>query len=174
MAQLPGPVDGSADSRVALMFRFNWLLDRGVIEEASEVLAKIVQLELPDTYRAAWWLEAAWFEARFRNDAIAARRWMEAVPSRYKTGVERCSVYKAEAAVALLEERWDDFATALGRALHTCDKIADLGIANATREDLHKLEAKARQLKPAASGARMSQEGIENEGRSPRGDLRIS
>ena len=174
MEQLPGPFDGTPDSGVALMFRFNWLLDRGQIDEAGAVLWTIGGLDLTDQCRATWWLEAAWFEARYRKDAIAAHSWMDSVPNHYKSRVEQCSVHKAEAAIALLEERWDDFAAALGQALHACEAIADLGIANATREDLYKLEAEACQLKPAASSARISQEEIENEGRSPSGDLRIS
>ena len=130
--------DESPDGRLAQLFRFNWLLDSGRVEEAGPVLAAILSRPMPEPSRATWWLEAAWVEARYRRDIVAAHRWYDPVPTRYRAGVNRCSALKAQAAIAFLEQRWADADAAIEEALKSCD-ISDLGVAIATREDLVRL-----------------------------------
>ena len=131
------PEDRSGDARSAQILRFNWLLDSGRVEEAGKELASILSWPMPEQLRATWWLEAAWVEARFRSDAIAARRWYDSVPTRCLAGANRCAAFKAHAAIAFVEQHWDDADAAIEEALKSGDS-SDLGIANTTRDDLRR------------------------------------
>ena len=46
------------------------------------------------------------------------------------------ALLKAQAALAVLEGRWEDADTAIAGALQECEKLTDAGIANAIRDDL--------------------------------------
>ena len=141
LSKIEGPADGSPDALSAQGCRYNWLLDTGQVEEAGKVLHLILSLDLHDVARAGWWLEAAWFEARFRSDSSNARAYFAGVPVELKGGANQCELYKAQAAIAFLEQRWDDLDAALEAALKGCEAMDELGMARANRDDLIKLKA---------------------------------
>jgi hypothetical protein len=137
--RLPGPLDGSPDAILAQTIRYNFLLDSGRIDEADKVLEWLVSQSSTGEARAIWLLEAPWFQAKFRGDLPAAHQWMDVAPTRVKTHNGRCALWKARAAIALLEQRWTDAQTAAEQALEACDEMTDTGITRVIREELNEL-----------------------------------
>jgi hypothetical protein len=137
--RLPGPLDGSPDAILAQTIRYNFLLDSGRIDEADKVLEWLVAQRLTGEARAIWLLQAPWFQAKFRGDLPAAHQWMDVAPTWVKTHSGRCALWKARAAIALLEQRWTDAQTAAEQALEACDEMTDTGITRIIREELNEL-----------------------------------
>ena len=76
MERLSGPADGSPDGRAAQALRYNWLIDSRRLDEAEAALQEVLSQELPNETAGIWYLEAAWFEAKYRGDLEEARRWL--------------------------------------------------------------------------------------------------
>jgi hypothetical protein len=142
--------DGSIEDLSAARHCYNCAVDSGRIEEAGELLAEIVEgrQQLPDERRPVWLCEAAWFEAAFRQDAAAARKWMEHPENR----VSRASAgarLKAQAAIAALEGRFGEAEKLAQQALRELDRGPDLGMVRSIRETL--VRVTARPPDPAAA-----------------------
>src|SRR5207245_7799707 len=88
----------------------------------------------PETERRTWRLQAAWFAAFFRNDAITARKWFDAGRKGAASG--DCHFSMAAAALAFVENRWADTTRLAANALEECDRVADRGDAKAIRDAL--------------------------------------
>jgi hypothetical protein len=86
-------------------------------------------------------VEAAYFEARHRQDAAAARQWLNQAP---KDGVEPQTYLRAEAAVLLAEGRYREAAVIATAALVVLPKSADPGGAIAEKEWLESILAESR------------------------------
>ncbi len=131
--------DESHDGISAQSYRYTWLLDTGQTEQASEALSWIMARTLPEEVRPIFWLEAGWFQAKFRNDPVAARRWMESVQRRRNTPEEECSYWKFEATLALVEKRWADADEAARKGLRQCPRLANAGVAAAIRGEFERV-----------------------------------
>lgn len=116
--------------------QYNWLIDTGQIEKAGQLLAVIVENEMPPPSQAIWQLQMAWFKAFYQRDLEAACDWSGRVSLLLKFPEFRCARLKTDAAIALLEERWHDAQTAARGALQLCDELADPGVAVVIREKL--------------------------------------
>ena len=140
--RLPGPLDGSPDSWLAQLFRYNWLIDNARLDEADDTLMWLLREPLPPPLKQNLQLQASWFEARFRGSLAAARHWMDASPIR-KTSDDNycCTLARAKAGIAFLEGRWTDAQTAAAEALHHADRIADAGSVKLIRENLIQFES---------------------------------
>lgn len=135
--------DESLEDLSAASHCYNCAVDSGRIEEAAAILTGIVERrrQLPDERRPIWLCEAAWFEAAFRKDAAAARKWMEHPenrPSRASAGAR----LKAQAASAALEGRFEDAEKLAQQALRELDRNPDLGVAKSIRETLARVTAR--------------------------------
>ena len=138
---LPGPLDGSPDSWMAQLLRYNWLIDRGQVAEAGAVLQSILNDNLPPQLKETLQLQASWFQARFRANLPEARRWMDLSPIRKRREAGyRCTLLRAQAAIAFLEQRWTDAATAAAEALRQRTRLDDAGAAKVISEGIIRLQ----------------------------------
>ena len=94
-------------------------------------------------------LQAAWFAACFRDDAITARKWFDAGRERAASSGDY-NLVMAEAALAFVEKRWDDTMRLVPEALKECERVVDPGTAKAIRDALFLLMSRAE----LASGGR--------------------
>jgi hypothetical protein len=132
--------DESLDALSAVRFHYNWALDSGRTAEAAEVLCRIVEnrQKWPEPLRPVWLCEAAWFEAAFRKDVAAAQKWRDH-PENRKTRLSAGARWKAEAAIAALEGRFEEADSAAREALKELDRSPDLGVVKAIRESLARI-----------------------------------
>ncbi len=135
--------DGSLDDLSAAGYRYSWAVDSGRIEEAAAILTRIVERrqQLHGPSQPGWLCEAAWFEAAFRKDAAAARKWMENPENR----VSRASAgarLKAQAAIAALEGRFEEAQKLARQVLRELDRSPNLGVAKSIRETLARVTAR--------------------------------
>jgi hypothetical protein len=135
--------DESIDALYAARFHYNWALDSGHTAEAAEVLCRIVEnrKQLAEPLRPVWLCEAAWFEAVIRKDSAAAQKWMDN-PENRKTRFSAASRWKAQAAIAALEGRFEEAESAAREALKELDRSPDLGVVKAIRETLARITAR--------------------------------
>jgi Peptidase M50B-like len=137
-----GPEDGSLEARFGRVLRYNWLVDQGRIDEAEQQIVWLLLEPWPEAARRAWRLQAAWFTAFLRNDAITARKWLDAG----REGAASSGDYNlamAEAALAFAEKRWTDTMRIVPQALKECERAADPGTAKAIRDALLLLMSRA-------------------------------
>jgi hypothetical protein len=152
---LPGPLDGSLDSFGAQLLQYNWLIDTGRRQEAGEVLASVLQQDLPPQVRENLQLQMAWFQARFCGNLAAARHWMQASPVRSKKDeAYQCTLLRARAGIAFLVQRWDEAEGAAREALRHCDRLTDAGIALTIRDGILNLldDIGAARVNPTVAG----------------------
>ncbi len=88
---------GSEDARVGRALRYNWLADRGRIDEAEDQIVWLLLHARSASVLQAWQFEAAWFAAFYHADATTARRWYEAALAA-SAPTEDCSLSMAAAA----------------------------------------------------------------------------
>jgi hypothetical protein len=135
----------AADVAGGQTIRYNWLIDSGETHEAGTALTWLLQQEMPEANREVWFLEAAWYSARFAGDLAAARRWLAAAPVRGRMPETRCALLKAQAAIALLEGRRAEAEDAARRGLVECERIgSDAGVVIAIRDALQRVIEDAR------------------------------
>ena len=134
--------DGSIEDLSAASYQYSWAVDSGRIEEAAALLPGLVEgrRQLPDERRPIWLCEVAWFEAAFRKDAAAARKWMEHPENRLSRASAGARL-KAQAAIAALEGRFDEAEKLARLALRELDRSPDLGVAKSIRETLARVTA---------------------------------
>jgi len=160
--------DRTRDALACQMMRYNWLIDAGRWEEASEILTWLFSDDVPEDIKPIWQLERAWFEARFAGNLPAAKEWLEAGSRRDKRPGYLCGLYKAQAAIALLEHRWADVESAAREALKNCDKLADPGIAIAIRDRVEAVLADSRKNRAtSAAGVRHREDSNLSHSRDP-------
>ncbi len=155
IATLPGPDDGSGDWIASSLTRYNFLVDTDRIEEARVALNSVLESKLPQPLRDMLALQAAWFEAKFRHDLSAARKWMPAKPANRKDAAYRNTLLRAQAAIAFLEGRLDDAERLAQESLEQGKRIDELGAATVIRERTEELLAEirnARSLEARPSG----------------------
>jgi hypothetical protein len=135
--------DGSLDDLSAASHCYNCAVDSGRIGEASALLQGIVERrqQLQGPSLPGWLCEAAWFEAAFRQDAAAARKWMEHPENRLSRASAGARL-KAQAAIAALEGRFDEAQKLAQQALRELDRGPDLGIVKSIRETLARVTAR--------------------------------
>lgn len=132
--------DESLDALHAADFHYNWALDSGRTAEAAEILCRIVEnrQQWPEPLRPLWLCEAAWFEAVFRKDLAAAQQWMDH-PENRKNRLSAGARWKAQAAIAALEGRFEEAESAAREALKELDRSYDVGVVTALRESLARI-----------------------------------
>jgi hypothetical protein len=128
------------DPHLANFFCFYYHLDKGRIDEAGEWINLLVtnRENFDRRNRSYALLEAAYFEARHRHNAVAARRWLEQAS---KNGVEAQSYLRAEAATLLAEGHCKEAAIIAKAALIALPSSADKGGAIAEKEWLESIVA---------------------------------
>jgi len=134
--------DGSVQDASANFFGFYYFLDRGQLDRAGELIDVLAanQEKFDPRHRSYAVLETAYFEARHRHNAVAARRWLDQAP---KEGVEPQTYLRAEAAVLLAEGRYKEAAVIATAALVVLPKSADPGGAIAEKECLQSILAES-------------------------------
>jgi hypothetical protein len=135
--------DESPDAFAATAFAYNWAVDSGRLDEAAGLLRRTLEerQRRPEPARAVWLCEAAWFEAVFRQDLCGAKHWMEHPEnreSRFSAGAR----WKAQAAIAALEGRFDEAESAARNALKELEHSPDQGVVKAIRETLARITAR--------------------------------
>jgi hypothetical protein len=99
--------DQSAEHAMACFLGYGWALDRGNVALAGQFLDQTVALNdtLPAAARPGIFVEAAYFTARYRGDASAARSFFDQGQSKFVPLHDRL---RAEAATLLAEGRADE------------------------------------------------------------------
>ena len=118
--------DGTLDDVMGCSFAYYHALDTGDIVGAKQFLERqLAQLnELPSIVRPNFALEAAYFEARYHNNPVAAHRWLEQA----KGGIiDRCTRARVEAAVLLAEGKKDEARTRIREGLSSVKDAMYLG-----------------------------------------------
>ncbi len=150
LAGLPGPDDGSLDWMSAELFRYNVEIDNNRVEPAYAILLGVLERDLAPPIRDVLQLQAVWFEARFRGDLEAAKRRMsEAGKSRRRDDGYQNTLLRAQAAIALLENRLDDAESAARKSLAHCDRIDGAGAVIVIRERTEELLAEIAEARSA-------------------------
>jgi hypothetical protein len=131
------------DDYAAVSFAFYHALDGGDVERAGEYLEKLLALRhlVPRTMQHACLLEAAYFEARCRDDPAAARERLAGVP---EEPANACLRLRAEAAILLAEGEKDLAREKAEQALATKVANPSVGTAAAEKEWLGELIALSR------------------------------
>ena len=130
--------DGSAHGVFGNFFGYYVFLDKGQTDRAGELIDLLIanREKYPPVHQPYVVFDAAYFEARHRHNAPAARRWLDQVP---KDGVEAQTYLRAEAAVLLAEGRYKEAAVIARAALIVLPKSADPGGAIAEKEWLESI-----------------------------------
>jgi hypothetical protein len=145
----PTPIHSALDLPVDSPFKpyLNAILyqhyqDKGDLENAGKFLEQYLAgaHAVPQGYLAILYLEKAWFEARYHNQAAVARDYF----SREKIGVivPKSLVLRAEAAIALAEGNHALAATKIQEAIDELPKLMDRGAAIAEKESLEEMRAR--------------------------------
>lgn len=111
------PSEDTADAVTGQKCRYYWLLDGNRIEDAGRVLEWLLARKHLPQAQALWRLEGAWFEARFGRNLPAAQALLANGTKRDRRPEYLCVLYKAQAAIALLEQRWTEAESAAREAL---------------------------------------------------------
>jgi len=132
--------DGRRDDVLPTFYGYYHALDRGEIERAGEFLDRALELRegMPGPFRPAVLLEAAYFTARYRQEAAGARALLD--QARGGT-VEAHSRLRAEAAVLWAEGRRDEAADQARAGLAAASKSWDKGGTTAEQDWLRALLA---------------------------------
>jgi len=99
--------DGSLDDVVGCILGYYYALDTGDIATAQSYLERslAVLLHTPRTLRAGLALEAAYFEARYHHNAVAARSWLKESSAVF---FDVCTKARVDAAILLAEGKQEE------------------------------------------------------------------
>ena len=154
LARARQPADGTDEELSASWLSYFHALDEGDVAAAGRFLDRvlaILETRPPPQRQAIFYLEAAFFEARHGDPAVA-RAWLDGVPPRdptYPFAVEFHQAYLRAAAAVLLTEGKASAAAAHARhSLSLLARVFDRGGAVAGAEWLNAMLAEA-----AAGGA---------------------
>jgi tetratricopeptide (TPR) repeat protein len=127
-------IDGSDEEIGANWIAYFHALDSHHIENAATYLDRllaILQTRLPLRWTPQYFLEAAWFEARYGSNPEAARGWLALAHARRSslfTTIEMEQVrFRAEAAVYLSEGKFSEALTLARRSLTLLSQTFNLG-----------------------------------------------
>lgn len=120
--------DSTAASLAGQAFHYNWLIENRRLEEAERVVLEVTSNS--DANVESWRLECVWLYARFLGNLVEAKLWMDKAGE----GSGSISRFKASAAVALLEGRFDDAERDAQLTLDESRKLDDLGLKLALEE----------------------------------------
>jgi hypothetical protein len=125
--------DNSAQDVLTNFLAFYYFLDRGETDRAGDLIDLVAadREKYNAHYQLYAVLEKAYFEARYRHDALEARRWLDQTP---QGTIEQQTHLRAEAAVLLAERRYKEAAEKAVAALAVLPKSADPGGAVAEKE----------------------------------------
>jgi hypothetical protein len=115
-------------------FLYVYFLDIQDIIKAGEHLEKYYEYleEIPGGYQAAVWLEKTYYEAMYEQDAVKAREYFD--NAIIGAAIPKAQIYRAEAALALIEDR-PEVAIQKGKdAIIALPKSMDKGAAIAEKE----------------------------------------
>ncbi len=163
VAALPGPADASPDWIGASLIRYNVLIDTNRIEEAREALLAVLNADIHPQLREMLALQAAWFEAKFRHDLDAARKWMPAKLSKRSDPPYRNTLLRAQAGIAFLEGRLDDAGKLARESLEVGKRIDDIAAATQIRERTEELLS---EIDAARASARLDSAELTNPARN--------
>jgi hypothetical protein len=143
-----GSEDGSAEAFSGRALRYNWFADQCLLDKAEEQLVWLLLQPVPDAALRPWRLQAAWFAAFFRQDAITARKWFDVVPKSPASSND-CDTLMAAAALAVVEGRHTDATQLIPQALKECERLQDRGAGKAIHEALLVLANRVEPASPA-------------------------
>lgn len=140
VAQAVALPDGSIDDLNGRLYALLYYLDTNQIEAAGAQLdALLADVDaLPALMRPAIFVEAAYFFARFRRDAAAARAWLKRAPD--NQFVEKLARLRAETAVLLAEGKEAQAQQVLETAVSLANSAAPTSSLLAEKAWLHELE----------------------------------
>jgi hypothetical protein len=131
--------DGSAEEASANFYVYFQALDMGEPERAAAYLDHTLSLwqKLSPLLRSTYYLEAAYFEARYGGDPATARAWLDLC----KGGmlVDRHTRWRAEAAVLLAEGQAEAARDRAEQGLAAIGRTFDQGLAKAEADWLHEI-----------------------------------
>ena len=142
---------GNAHDLLPFQQAYFYALDSGNIADAEKYLNHA--LSIFETDRVLWGrtycLDSAFFAARYRHDAIEARRWLDL---RNTVTLDRHSAKRISAAVLLTEGRLAESMTAIHDGLASAEQSFDPGIASM---DADLLRAMLAEINDANASARV-------------------
>ncbi len=146
------PADESAEEASANFFCYFHALDAADLPAAAAYLDRALLLcqKLPQPQRVAYFLEAAYFEARHGGSAAAARAWLDQVKAKEGLLVEPHTRWRAKAAVLLAEGHPKAARDHAKQGLAVIGRSFDLGGAITERDLLNEIITLSK-VKPAPS-----------------------
>lgn len=132
--------DGSYDETIGVCLAYTWAIDRRDLVQAQTLLDRMLAMptrQLSPVLRAAVLLDAAFFTARFGNDAVQARAFLE--EGRSSLPVLRPSLLKTEAVVLRAEGRNEEAVLKAREAMEQLHKVSSPGMVEMMREQLEEL-----------------------------------
>jgi hypothetical protein len=131
--------DGSTFDTLGAMLAYGWSLDRGELAAAGGYLDRALAAaeKYPVGSRPAIYLEAAYFTARYRGDAAAARAFLK--DSKGGFLVKPYSELRAEAAVLLAEGNTEAVQQRAQEGLAAIRRLGDMDIAREETDWLQEL-----------------------------------
>jgi hypothetical protein len=129
-------LSGGEPTWLSQWFAYSWYADTGGIREAADALEWILEQPLPRVDHAIWKYEAAWFEVFSRGDLEAARERLKVAERCPSDPDTESSAWKARAAIAAAECRFEDAIGAVRQAVDTLKMPLDDGLRKGIREDL--------------------------------------
>ncbi len=129
--KLPPPTDWDS---LAWFIRYQYSADRGDVERAAEAMSQRMLTDLAPSDRCSWAWEWVWFEAFSRRNLQAARE-RESIARELPCARDSSvllQIYKAEAAIAVLERKDEE-----------ARRAADAALANVSSDTLGRALAKA-------------------------------
>ena len=132
------PADGSREALGALALKYSYFIHTGRFDEAGQALAIALE-KSPRESRAMWFLEASWFAARIRGDLAKAYQALDAASANPSSRFVPYGVARAKAAIALLEQRWEDVEIHARETLRQCNQLVMPGFVMAARKETEAL-----------------------------------
>jgi len=116
----------SLDNLAGYTFAYCRALEEGDVTQAREFLERRLALRKRMSVAQRRWLalEAAFFEARYHQNAQAARVWLALAKN---SGKGRCARFRAEAAILLAEGDKEGACICIEKGLHAAEEILFLG-----------------------------------------------
>ena len=126
----------------AMLLNYYAELDNGAIEQAGQKLDKALVFSSGGAFPGAglYW-EAAYFNARYRNQASVARQWLQRARSGFHDELQTQA--RAEAAILISEGKPFEALAWVAKGLSILDQSLEPGIAKAEREWLEDLQSLA-------------------------------
>ena len=150
---------GERSDSLTNLYGYYYFLDRGWLERAGELLdlALAQRSGCPYAVREGIFVEAAYYEGRYRKNAVVARRWFDLLENGKS---EEHTQLRAEAAVLFAEGKLEESATKSEAALQAAPRSKDPGGALAEADWIRGLFAELQRLARGSDPAAASTEGL--------------